>query len=190
MKTDELTNEQRLALIADMIGQAKKNVAKGGSFYFLLWGVVVATANFGHYVMEAYSLYDRPYMIWLITIPASIASIVYSIRQDRQALVSTQLDRLYGQLWIAIFVVIVILLAHMPQLDFQHNAIILALCGLGTFMNGAMLRFTPLILGGVALWVGAIVAFRADVTDQYLVAGVAIVIGYLVPGFLLRQAEK
>ncbi|MDH3710940.1 MAG: hypothetical protein OER04_13685, partial [Cyclobacteriaceae bacterium] len=58
------------------------------------------------------------------------------------------------------------------------------------FVSGRLINFTPLVLGGVALWISAIIAFNVSVQDQYLVAGFAIIVGYLIPGFLLRQAER
>lgn len=37
--------QQSLQIITEMIGNAKQNLAKDGSFYFLLWGMVVAFAT-------------------------------------------------------------------------------------------------------------------------------------------------
>ena len=49
---DELTHQESLDLIAEMIKQAKRNVAKGGSNQILLWGWTIAFANFGHYALH------------------------------------------------------------------------------------------------------------------------------------------
>ncbi len=189
-ESDELTNAQSLQIITEMIGKAKRNIAKKGSFYFLLWGVVVMIGNFGHYIIEVYDLYPAPYAIWLIIIPAIIMSIVYSVKQNREAKTTSQIDRVYSNLWIGIFVVLMTVLFFMSKLSFNHNAVILLLASLGTFVSGRLINFTPLVLGGVALWISAIIAFNVSVQDQYLVAGFAIIVGYLIPGFLLRQAER
>lgn len=190
MNTENLTNEERLQLITDMIREAKSNVVKGGSFYFLLWGWVVMLANFTHYFAERFQLLNPPYAVWLITLPAIVFTIIYSVRQGRNAQVYTQLDKVTGYLWIAIFVGIVITLMYMPVLRFNHNPIILILSGIGTFVSGLLLRFRPLLFGGVAIWVGAIVAFNVSVSDQQLVASIAILVGYLIPGYLLKREEK
>ena len=189
-ESDELTNAQSLQIITEMIGKAKRNIAKKGSFYFLLWGVVVMIGNFGHYIIEVYDLYPAPYAIWLIIIPAIIMSIVYSVKQNREAQTTSQIDRVYSNLWIGIFVVLMTVLVFMSKLSFNHNAVILLLASLGTFVSGRLINFTPLVLGGVALWISALIAFNVSVQDQYLVAGFAIIVGYLIPGFLLRQAER
>ena len=190
MKESELTNSESLQIITDMIGQAKRNIAQGGSFYFLLWGWVVLIGNFGHYFIAKYDLYPAPYIIWLITIPAVIISIIYSVRQGQKAKVTSQFDKVYGNLWTAIFVVLVTVLVFMSKLSYNHNAVILLLAALGTFVSGRLISFKPLIFGGIALYIGSLVAFNVSVLDQYLVAGMAIILGYLIPGYLLKQAEK
>ena len=76
MSEKELSKEESLQLITEMIGQAKRNFAKGGSFYFLLWGFVVMTANLGHYILTAIE-FEHPYYVWSLTIPAAIISMVY-----------------------------------------------------------------------------------------------------------------
>lgn len=190
MQDKQLTNEESLKLITEMIGQAKRNFAKGGSFYFLLWGWVVLLANLGHYVMAQWQLYDRPYMIWMITLPAAVITIIYSVRMDRSASVKSHLDRMYGWVWLAMFIGTVIILAFMADVNYNVNPIILVFAGIGTFLSGCMLRFPPLVLGGFALWIASVAAFLSPAIDQYLVASVGILAGYLIPGYLLRKAEN
>lgn len=190
MSDKELTKEESLQLITEMIGQAKRNFARGGSFYFLLWGWVVMLANFGHYILAEYVQYEAPYIVWVLTIPAGIASGIYNARMDRRAKVKSHLDRMYGYIWLGVFVGVLILLFFMGKVDYNVNAIILTFAGLGTFLSGVMLRFSPLVVGGVALWVASIVAFTLPVNDQYLVGGIGIICGYLIPGYLLKKAEN
>jgi hypothetical protein len=190
MTEKQLSKDESLQLITEMIGQAKRNFAKGGSFFFLLWGWVVLLANIGNYVMMKWQLFDKPYLIWMITIPAAILSIIYSVRMDNKAVVKSHLDRMYGLVWLSIFVCAVIILTFISDSFETINPIILVFAGLGTFLSGCMLRFTPLVLGGFALWVAAIAASMLPVTEQYLLASIGILAGYLIPGYLLRKAEN
>ena len=187
---EELSKDESLALITEMIGQAKRNLAKGGSFYFLLWGWVVALANLGHYLIDRFDWFEHPYIVWLLMIPAMIVTIIYSARRDQRSKIVSHYDRVYSHLWIAVFIAIVILLTFMQKLDFNQNAVILLFSGLGTYLSGYLLRFKPLIIGGVALGVSSIVAFNVSVNDQYLVAAIGLVLGYLIPGYLLKRAES
>ncbi len=190
MSEKELTKEQSLQLITDMIGQAKRNFAKGGSFYFLLWGWVVMLANLGHYILASYTNFEQPYIVWLATIPAGIISGIYGGRQGRNAKVKSHLDKMYGYIWLSVFISVLIILFFMGDVNYNVNAIILVFAGLGTLLSGLMLRFRPLVLGGLALWISSIVAFNMPVNDQYLIGAIGIIAGYLIPGYLLKKAEN
>lgn len=190
MSEKEISQEESLKIISDMIGQAKSNLAKGGSFYFLLWGFVVAIANLSAYYLVVVVNYPKPYIVWLIMIPAGIATIVYSVRHKKRAKVHGHLDKIYGQMWLGVFVCIMITLVFMNKIEMQQNAIILLITGLATFVSGRMLNFTPLVLGGIALWIASVFAFTVSPVEQNLVAGIAIIVGYVIPGFLLRREEQ
>lgn len=190
MSNKELTKEESIELITNMIGQAKRNVAKGGSYYFLLWGWVVMIANIGHYLIATYEWYERPYIVWILTIPAAILSMMHGARRSKEAKVKSHLDSLYGQIWLAVFLGVLIILFFMSDVNYNVNAIILVFAGIGTYISGQALRFSPLIMGGVALWAASIIAFNLQPLDQYLVGAVGILAGYLIPGYLLRKAEK
>lgn len=189
METKELTTQESLSIITDMIGQAKHNVAKGDSFQILFWGWIIAIANLGHYVL-AKSGYDHPYVVWLLVVPAIVISVFYGIRMNKKQLVRTHMDKIYAQIWIGAFIVFIITVSFMFQLNFHHNPVILAVAGLGMYITGWLLRFKPVVFGAVCLWIGAIVAFTLPVTDQYLVGSISILVGYIVPGYLLKRAEN
>lgn len=189
MSNKELTTNESLDLITDMIGQAKRNLAKGGSFYFLLWGWVIMLANLGHYLIDKFDLYEHPYIVWLVTIPAAIMSIIKSSREGEVQAVKSHLDRLYGLIWLAVSIGVLIILFFMTAENQNTNAIILTFAGIGTFISGCALRFRPLVLGGIALWLASIIAFNLNYTDQYLVGALGILAGYLIPGYLLKRAE-
>ncbi len=190
MEESKLSNSESLQIITEMIGQAKRNMAKKGSFCFLLWGWVVLLGNFGFYIIAKYQLFPYPYVIWSITLPAIIVTVIYSMRQKQGSIARSQLDNIYMHLWMAILIAVVTVLIFMPKMNYSHNAVILLLAGLGTFVTGKLIKFNPLVIGGLALWIGAIIAFNVPVIDQYLVGGFAIIVGYLIPGYLLKRAES
>ena len=190
MSDKELTKDESLDLIVDMIGQAKRNIARGGSFYFLLWGWVVMLANLGHYVLDKYDLYDAPHIVWAATIPAGIISGIYGARRGKNSKVKSHLDRLYGLVWISVAMGVLTILFFMADVNYNVNPIILTFSAIGTFISGCMLRFRPLIIGGIALWISSVIGFNAIVTDQYLIGAIGILAGYLIPGYLLKRAER
>jgi hypothetical protein len=185
----QFNSSESLALITEMIQKAKKEAAGDGSFQFLLWGWVIAICNFGHYGL-AKSGFEMPYVVWLAIIPASIWSFTHAYRERRKARLKSHLDDMLGQLWITIFSAMIIVLAFMGTLGFNHSPVILVLAGIGVFCSGALIKDKSVKLGGLVLFLGAIVGFLMPIDEQYLVAGVSIVLGYLFPGYLLKSKFK
>ena len=185
----QFSSSESLALITEMIQKAKKEAAGDGSFQLLLWGWVIALCNFGHYYLVM-SGSKMPYLVWLAVIPAVIWSFGHEIMERKKARVKTHLDDFLGQLWIAVFIGMVIILSFMPVLEYRHNPIILVLAGVGVFGTGAVIRDNSTKIGGAVLFIGAIVGFLLPVNEQYLAAGISMVLGYLVPGYMLKSKFK
>lgn len=183
-----LSKNESLELITQMISEAKRGYARGGSFYFLLWGWVVLLANLGHYVLAQLS-YSNAHMVWLITIPAAIASSIYGARQRRTAHVQNHLNSMYGLIWLSMLIGAFTVILSMEGSNIYINGIVLTFAAIGTFLSGSLLRFKALIFGAVALWVASILAFFAAPIDQFLIGAAGILAGYLIPGYMLKKAE-
>ncbi len=180
--------EESLRLISGMIEQARDNF-QGFNFYFLLWGWVVALANFGHYVLESHLNYSKPYLVWLLAIPAYIISMVYGFRRSKNQLVSTHLDKVVSFLWMSFGISILILVIFGSVIRYNINPVILLMAAFATTTTGVAIRFRPLILGGISFWVTAVVAYLVEYRYQYPVAGLGIIMGYLIPGYLLKYRK-
>ena len=187
---NELSNEERLKFISDMISQAKRNFAHRSSFHFLLWGWVISLANFGHYILDVFDLYEAPYIVWLITIPAAFASFWYGFRRSKTKTTSSHFDQINSSMWISISVLVVICLIFMARLNYNHNPIILLFTGLGTFISGISMRYKPIMYGGVILWIGACMGLLSSISDQQLIAGIVVILGHLIPGYMLKKVES
>lgn len=185
-----MNNEQRLQLISEMINISRNNFQKS-SFYFLLWGIVIAIGNLAHFALLEFSSYEHPYVVWLITIPAIIVTIIYSIRQDKSALVRNHLDKVIASIWIVYALCISVFVVFGYKINFQINPIILALTAIPTFTTGMILKFKPLLFGA-AVFIGfSVLAFTTDYYPyQFLIGALAISIGYLIPGILLKAKEN
>jgi hypothetical protein len=190
MKTpsENMSPAESLDLITEMIHQAKGNVQKN-SFYFLLWGWVVVLANLGMFTLTLLE-YPRPYIVWAITIPAWLVSMYYGFRQGKSESKSTHLDRISAALWICYATSIFTLIGFGYKINFQLNPVIVLFSAVPTFVSGIILRFKPLLVGAVCLWVLGIIGFLVPMYIQPLVGAGAIVIGYLVPGYILKYKNS
>jgi hypothetical protein len=189
MMEKELSSKESLSLITEMISRAKKGAAGDGSFQLLLWGWVIAICNFGHYALIKVG-YETPYVVWLLIIPATIISIVKGFNERKIARVKTHFDDILAQLWLWIFIGIIIVLSFMSVIGYNHNPVILLLASVGVFTTGALIKDFTVKAGGMVLLLGGIVGFLLPVTEQLLVGGVAMILGYLVPGYLLKKKYK
>jgi hypothetical protein len=66
----------------------------------------------------------------------------------------------------------------------------LALYGMPTVLSGSILRFRPLVAGGIGCWVLAIFSAFISYEYQLLLLSAAVVIAWIVPGYLLRVRFK
>lgn len=185
--SNEFTASQSLDLISRMIREAQGRVQKN-SFYFLLWGWVALLGNAGMFILTMLD-YAHPYIVWVIAIPAWILSIARGVKQKKNAQTATHFDRISTALWISLGVVIFTVVAFGYKTNFQINPIILLVSAIPTYTSGVILRFKPLIIGGVIFWLSAIVSFLVPREFQPLVGCVAIACGYLIPGYMLKNRK-
>ena len=184
---ESLTAEQSLNIITQMISNTKRNI-QDGSFYFLLWGWVTALGNIGHYILWQQIGYQHPYVIWLITIPAWIVSLIYGKKQAQKARVRTYGDRLIMWIWVG-FSITAIIVIFSGKFGSAIPGLILLLAGLSAFLTGLILQFKPLIIGGSLFWVFAPVALAFSGPESLIISAIAIITGYLIPGYLLKNAK-
>ena len=64
---------------------------------------------------------------------------------------------------------------------------ILLLAGYPTFLSGFIIKFKPLIFGGICFWVVALLVHFAGPCLAPLGTPVAMLIGYLIPGYMLKN---
>jgi hypothetical protein len=185
---ENLTAQQSLAIITNMIQEAKGRARKNG-FHFLLWGWVIVLANLGMYTLTKFG-YPYPYAVWAITIPAWILSLYKGFRQEKEQQASTHFDRVSMWLWVSFGITVFTIVAFGYKLNYQINPLIIIVSAIPTFVSGVLLKFNPLMFGGAAFWIFGIVGFLTPVETQPLIGAVAILCGYLVPGYLLQSKKE
>jgi len=186
-----MTEKESLKIIQEMIATSKGNL-KDNSFFYLLWGWLVLVASLSHYVLLRIG-WEYAYLPWpALMIIGGIASVVAGIRLGKKMKVITVVDKAILYLWWGFVVLIIIILAmtSMEKIVWTSTyPLIIALYGLGTFVSGGILKFRPLIIGGIACWIISIVAFFVAPINVLLLTALSIVISYLIPGYMLKSKE-
>jgi polyferredoxin len=187
-KDDKLSPQQSLDLITDMINQAKGNIQEN-SFYYLLWGWAIILAHLGSFVLTKLR-FEYPFVVWLIVVPTWIISIVYGARQaKKQERPITHLEKIYLTLLISFGIMATVIPLFGSFINYQINPIVLLICSMTTFTSGVILKFKPLVIGGITFFTFGLVSFFLSNEHQSLLSAIAIALGYLVPGYLLKSQK-
>ena len=181
-----MTKEQSLALITEMINKARFNFSRG-SFYFILWGVLLFLSAVYEYTADRVLDLPMPWIAWpIVGVIGGILSAVYSSRVYKDE-PSSHLDRVYSSIWMVYFVTLILLIVAWVSNRINPGSYIMIVTGFPTFLTGYVLRFKPLQWGGVIFWtLGLISLFLFD-EYRSLIFGVAMLLGYVVPGVMMRK---
>jgi len=191
------TPEESLRLIEKYISNYRKNY-RSDSFYFLLWGWVITIASLSHFtilrVLLSQAEYDLINMVsalnWSLFVIIGFVLQYYHIsRMSGDQLKRSHLDKFISTLWQSAGGVILLVALISVKLGEYPTPFVLSVAGLATFITGRMIRFNPLKFGGIVFFIFAVVAAFVVNEYQLLVNAVAIFLGYIIPGYLLRNTK-
>jgi hypothetical protein len=76
------------------------------------------------------------------------------------------------------------------RLEIAPPPIMLLIAGIATTTSGLLIKFRPVIIGGMAFFIFSIAT--TFVSNEYiaLIVGASIICGYLIPGYLLKSAKE
>ena len=96
-------------------------------------------------------------------------------------------DMLYMWTWIGFLIAATVLFIVQSKSMDTVAPYILLLAGFPTFLSGFIIKFKPLILGGICFWIMALVVHFAGPSLAPLGTPVAMLTGYLIPGYMLKN---
>jgi hypothetical protein len=202
----ELTEQDSLKLINEMIFQAQNNIQKGAGNMIIFWGysiTVIALLN----IILLYAPLPAPhysFWVWTLTIPLSIISHIIKWKKNKEAIVRSHFDRIINKTWIGFLISITIALLSIYMSVYLTGSwkpcilitpIILTFTGIAQYISGIAMRFTPFVNGGYVFWCGALLSLLILIVLPYTSAQLAILIismliGFVVPGHLLNRKVK
>jgi len=195
MNEENFDPKQSLLLIESMINRAKDKFAEDGSMY-LLWGWVVFVCSLTQFVLMHFFKYPYHYIVWFASWIVVIYQVVYIRKKIKQRRVRTYTGYILGYVWLT-FVIVIFLLAfligRLTEGDYYSHIspILLTIYGIPIFLSGIILRFKPLVIGGIGCWILAIAAMLIGNYDyQFLLIPLAMIIAWIIPGYLLRAKYK
>jgi hypothetical protein len=199
METNEktMTPEESIQIIRNSILNSRKNLKENG-FYYLLWGWLLVFASLTNFFLIRYlharKMYDQIFIAssiaWGVFVFVGFAIVFFYLgKKGRKNTVLTHLDRIITTLWMTAGVVFVLIVLFCYRYESYPTPYILAITGMVTFSSGIIVRFKPLIAGGIVFGVISVVSIFVPPMSQLLLVAISLVLGFLIPGYLLKTAK-
>ena len=183
-----------LNVIKSMIEKTKTDVSKSGTI-FILWGWLVIVASILTYYFVYMEWFEKIGYIWFILMGLGAVGTVFLVRkQIKQERVQTYSSLALSHLWFASgisFFIIAWLGLPLKVVSFESlNIIIAVIAGVGLFTTGGILDWNMFRISGVIWWVTAIIMMFVPWHLHTLIFAIAIIPGYLIPGYALNKKYK
>jgi hypothetical protein len=143
------------------------------------------------YYLKIIVHYPHHYYAWFIILVGILGSVYFGIQKDRTTLVKTYISESIEQLWMGIGITFFALAFIFGKIGYENSfTFYILLYGIGCFVTGRLIKFSPLVWGGIGAWFLAILSAYLDYDTNILVTAGSILISYIIPGYLLRMKYK
>jgi FtsH-binding integral membrane protein len=192
-KESSFSHAESLALIESMINKATNRFNEDG-FLYLLWGWVVLVCSVTEFVLLRIQ-FQKHYLVWTLTWAAVLYQIFFLRRKRQKQPVRTYTDDIVKYVWITFIIIMFlagVLIGTIQGKEYYKliDPMFLVIYGMPTFLSGIILRFKPLMWGGIGCWALSLLTTVIPVEYHLLLVSAAMVIAWIVPGYLLRLKFK
>lgn len=208
MEEKQLTEQESLQLIQQMISRAKNNFVDTG-IGPILWGAVITLCSLVQYCIIQFS-WKLPFDIWLLALVAIIPQILISVRERRERKAKGWDDDIMGYVWLCFGVgIFVVNFINNVAADTLHPIIndyreltgktdapsfwtfgtsyLLFVYGYPTIVTGAARKFRLMTIGGIVCWVAALISAFSETKVDFLLMALSATLAWLIPGIVLRK---
>ena len=190
-KDQQMTNQQSLEIIQQMIAQAKTNITDRG-FGWLLWGTMIFLTCISTYIFIEIGS-ENIFLGWNIFGLITVILLTYDIIKHNKKQARTYVDDLLklvdiGFIICLFTIIISINVAVSPNSGFGFFLMIFAFLML---IKGGVVKSNSLMIGAVVNWAGAIAIFiNKEFRYDMLIMAAAVLIGYIIHGLQLRSKYR
>ena len=185
MEEKNITEQESLAIIQQMIATSKRQLIDS-SKYFLLWGIAVFVCAVAQYVMLKLYLLHTQY-VWFAMPIIAIIHILIAMKQEKAQPVKTHNSIAMQGLWVSLGISFFIVAYLSGKTSFNCLPIMILLYGVGTFTTGKIIEFKPLIVGGITCFILSVGITFIDGAEQLLIVALAVLVSYIIPAVLLKK---
>jgi hypothetical protein len=183
---------QSLKVIREMIELSKKKIRNDG-ILLIVWGYAASLPALINYLKEILFLPNRLMFLLKFVDPvlpllALFFTIYYILTQGKK--VTTYIGASLRQVWISLFGCMVLTnlilynVTHEVNFTLQHP-LFMVLTAFAILVTGVILRYKPIIFGGVVFGILAYCASFLTLHDQMLLDGIGWFLALAIPGHIL-----
>ena len=191
MQEQEISEKESLALISQMILQAKKE-QKDDGWSWIVWGWLLFFASFLSYLNLQFKWGANMFLFWNTFGIFSILLLIYSSIKSFTAKekVKTYSQDIFNKLNIGFFISLMLIIVAM---NVQGNIImgfslLLGLYGFWILIYATLVNFKPSMIGAFVTWGFALASLFADDFKQVmLLHAAAVLCGYIIPGHIANM---
>lgn len=197
MKSNQLNPEvfdetQSLKVIREMIEVSKRKIRNDG-ILLIVWGYAASLPALIKYFKEILFLPNRLMFLLKFVDPvlpllALLFTIYYTFTQGKK--VTTYIGASLRYVWISLFGCMVVTnlilynVIHEVNFTLQHP-LFMVLTAFAILVTGVILRYKPIIFGGVVFGILAYCASFLTLHDQMLLDGIGWFVALAIPGHIL-----
>ena len=205
----KLTEQESLAVISEMIKQARNNFQKGSGNSMIFYGFVVSVLAIINVILAFVFIKlniapNLTFWIWCLMIPAFYVGHLIDKKVERESIVKTHLDSIVSTTWkgysfsVLLFLAVIFSIGlgkKLYDVFYLINPFILLLIGLAEFISAKTYRFKPYLYGAVIMWLGALACTALmwapqPVIFQLLIMALCMFFGFVIPGYQLNKSAK
>ena len=187
-----MNHSEQLNLINNAINKAKEQL-KPTSVNFIFWGLLISIMSLIHYSFPEFiqkKLYSSILFWTIIPIIGMVITIIYNIKVGVRLGFETHIGRALKLVW-GVFniawLVIIVLSIFKKQNPVEE---ILFLLGVILLITALLIRFTPLIIGAIAVVACSVLITISPSINVLLINAVATFVGLFIPGLSLYLSKK
>jgi|SRR6056297_2013870 len=189
MKEHTPTPAESLEIIRRMIEGSKARLNENG-FIYLFWGWLILLCALAQFALFQAELYAYNYFPYFLVIPAGIYTFIVESRKHRES-ADNYLSRVMAVLWIPLaFNLGIIGFFTWPLFELSPTPFLIIFLAIGATVSGGLLRFKPLIWGGILCNMIGLAGLITPTLYHPLLLAAGIVFADLVPGYRLRNKYK
>lgn len=158
-QNSEMTAQESLSLISDMLNNSRRDILQSSAKYFLLWGALLTVTSVVIYALWHNTGSPKWNFLWfaMAAIGFPIAMLIGRKDNVPQNFISKQV----GQVWLAyaaFAIGISVIATAAAPLPTSLTLLIVFILGFAECLSGILLKNWPITVGGFVLGVGGVIA--------------------------------